>query len=1549
MNAFQDAFISYGRADSKAFAAKLNDRLVAEGLEVWFDFEDIPLGVDYQKQIDDGIDQADNFLFIISPHAINSPYCGLEIQRALRRQKRIIPLLHVEEISRDIWQARYPTGTDEDWQVYTEAGKHSSFANMDPAIAKINWVYFRDGIDDFEEALQGLLTIFQRQRDYVHRHTVLLSQALDWEQHQKQARYLLIGEERQQAETWLMTPFKDEQPPCRPTDLHCEFITESTKNANNLMSQVFLAHAETDHDFRDQLRRELNRSNITVWSNKTDIQTGADFKQAIQAGIEEADNVVYLLSPDALQSNICQQEVAFAQKLNKRIIPLLVKPIDLAKIPNSQRSLQFINFADNTTVEQHDNDIAKLLRVLRTEADYYNEHKLMLTKALKWERQHRNPSILLRGYNLRRAAAWLKVAQAHPSHGPLSFQTTFIHESLRQPPAQSLDVFISYSRSDSEFARRLNDALQVQGKTTWFDQESIASGADFQKEIYRGIATADNFLFVLSPRAVKSPYCADEVAYAASLNKRFVPLLYQSVNTQDLPPELAAVQWVDFSPQEKGFLTSFSQLVRTLDTDRDHVHSHTKWSQRAIEWHQKDQSADLLLRGSELAIAQAWLEAAATEKKQPAATALQKDFIEASQTALLVEQEAEQQRQAHLLQLQQDRAQEAEARLAEQKKYARRQKLYFGAVSIALIIASGLGVLAFFLFGRAVRSEYAARLNEIEATSQSAEALFVSNHELEALREAIRAGASLVAESNNLQSNEAISVSRALGSVLYGIREFNRFSGHTNAVSSLSFSADGQLLASASWDHTIRLWQADGQLLRTLEGHEAPIHSVVFSPVRGASSEENGTLLASASEDYTIRLWNAADGTLLQTLTGHSQLARAVAFSPDGQTLVSGSDDGSIKFWNLDGSLRGTVTAHDGSPVLALAFSPDGQQLVSGGGDGTVRTWTPDGELLQVLTGHEKAVYSVAFHPDGNLIASGSEDQSVRLWLANGQLVEDLKGHRTVVDAVAFSPDGKRLASASHDRTLKLWELDGRLVATLEGHENEVLALAFSIDGQLLASAGADNTIRLWKLQQDLSRPLSVHRRSVRSVSFSADGTLMASADGDEVRLWQEGGQVRQLKGHTQVIYATAFSPDGSTLVSTSADQTAKIWTTTGQLVHTLTGHESRVNDVAYSPDGITVVTASRDRTLKIWDLGTGQLLQTLTGHTGEIYGISISPDGQWLASTGRDTTVRLWQRQRDGLFASEPDRILQLPEDQRTWNRDVTFSPDGTLLAVAGYDRLIRLWNWRQEQFKTLEGHGAVVYSVNFSEGGKFLASASGDQTVRVWDTQGRLRLTLPGHTDWVLDVAFRPGTNQLASASADRSVILWNGELELQNLLQRACAVGQFYLQYNARVVTSDRALCDGIATTTTAATVPAFTGEDLREQEQTASTPTTREGEFGESDDAAPLPREDRFGEAEEQSPPYPGAAQEDYQEDYEDYEEYEENYLAPPARSPNSDRESDPFSPDPFIEEPPPREGNGDPPPTGGDAGGGREPAPREPVPSGHNQSGPGSGEESDRER
>lgn len=1445
MDPFQDAFISYGRADSRAFAAKLNERLMAQGFKIWFDFEDIPLGVDYQKQIDAGIDHADNFLFLISPHSINSLYCRLEIERAVYQRKRIIPLLHVEAISHATWQQRNPTGTDAEWASYQAAGKHSSFVNMHEAIAKINWVYFRENQDDFEQSLQGLLAIFQRQRDYVHHHTVLLTQAQVWDQHHKQSQYLLIGEARHHAETWLTTRFKSEQPPCWPTPLQAEFITESTQNANNLMTQVFLAHAEADKEIRDRLRSRLIQENITVWTNKTDIPTGANFRRAIRRGIEEADNVVYLLSPHALASKMCQLEILYAQKLNKRIIPLLVTAVDPSHIPQTQLSLQFIDFSNSTTAEHHEKAVAKLLRILRQDEDFYNEAKQMLVRALKWERQNRNPSILLRGYNLRHAEAWLKVAQTHATHQPLAVKTAFITESLHQPPAQSLDVFISYSRSDSAFARRINDALQIQGKTTWFDQESIASGADFQQEIYRGIEASNNFLFILSPRSVRSPYCDDEVTYATGLNKRCVPLLYQLVETQDVPSALAAVQWIDFTDKEQDFLSCFSQLVRTLDIDRDHVNSHTKWSQLAIAWNQKEQSSDLLLRGSELAIAQTWLQTTHDEQKQPSATSLQTQFIESSRLAMEEAAIQEKQRQAHLLQLQREKTAEAEARLAEQQTYSRRQKLSLTAVSIALVVATGLGLWALRSRQGALRSrqeakksEQAASYKQIEADSQAAEALLASNYQLEALTKAIDAGNELLAEKPASDTNvnwqaKKNSVIRALGSVLYGIRERNRFSDHTNLVANLNFSPKGDRIASASWDNTVRIWNAEtGKLIHTLggeDGHHGPVYDATFSP--------DGQLIASASEDNTVKLWTT-EGELLHTLKSHDKKVRAVVFSLDSQIIISGGDDGTLKFWNRDGSLRGAIEAHKGETIYDLEVSPDGQMIASSGSDRTIELRNISGKLLNTLSGHTEDVYGIAFSPDGLNLASASKDQTVRIWGIDGQAIQTLKGHRNWVNDVTFSPNGRHIASASRDNTLKIWQVEnGATLQTIEGHKNEIWAVTFNPNKNHqhneLASAGADNTVRLWTLQEDLLSIFDDHsRQAVEGVSISPDGQLTATVGGIKgppaqvgknavIHLWQTASSdsppgnpqpIKTLTGHIGRIYSVTFSPKSNILVSTGEDTTAKVWSLDGTLLHTLSQHTDHVYDVAFSPNGKILATTGKDQTINLWDVESGSLHQTLIGHTRQVYAVSFSPNGQWLASTGRDGTIRLWQRQPDGSFIPDEDRTFQLEDNHRTWNHDVAFSPDGQTLATASYDKKIRLWTLDGEILDTLTGHGAWVYSISFSPTGDLLASGSGDRTIKLWKLArksdgtlgGTLLLTLASHNNWVLDVAFYPNTDQsgneqLLSGSSDGTAIVWTLEKDLPSLMSHGCNWARFYLKNNSEQKDLDRLSCDNIGPST------------------------------------------------------------------------------------------------------------------------------------------------------
>lgn len=136
------------------------------------------MGVDFQNQIDDGIAKADNFIFIIAPHLVNSPYCLKEIKLALKYKKRIIPLLHVQQISYETWLKRNSQGTEEQWQEYHAKGLHSSFPNMHRSIGKINWVYFREYADNFETSLSGLIEIFNQHEYYHKQHTKILEKYL---------------------------------------------------------------------------------------------------------------------------------------------------------------------------------------------------------------------------------------------------------------------------------------------------------------------------------------------------------------------------------------------------------------------------------------------------------------------------------------------------------------------------------------------------------------------------------------------------------------------------------------------------------------------------------------------------------------------------------------------------------------------------------------------------------------------------------------------------------------------------------------------------------------------------------------------------------------------------------------------------------------------------------------------------------------------------------------------------------------------------------------------------------------------------------------------------------------------------------------------------------------------------------------------------------------------------------------------------------------------------------------------------------------------------
>ena len=581
-------------------------------------------------------------------------------------------------------------------------------------------------------------------------------------------------------------------------------------------------------------------------------------------------------------------------------------------------------------------------------------------------------------------------------------------------------------------------------------------------------------------------------------------------------------------------------------------------------------------------------------------------------------------------------------------------------------------------------------------------------------------------------------------------------------VNGIALSPDGLLLASASGDGIVRLWDpATGSTIRILEGHQDDVNAVAFS--------RDGRLLASASgqfqKDNTVRLWDPATGATVRTLAGHENSVNTVAFNPDGRLLASGSTDNTIRLWDpATGATVRTLAGHEDS-VNTVAFNPDGRLLASGSTDNTVRLWDPaTGATVRTLAGHEDSVNTVAFNPDGRLLASASKDKTVRLWdSATGAPLRTLEGHQSGVTAVVFSRDGRLLASASEDKTVRLWDsATGAPLRTLEGHRGSVTAVASSPDGRLLASGSLDKTVRLWDPATGAPlRTLEGHRGSVAAIASSPDGRLLASTSNDDpVRLWDlaMGAAVRSLEGG---LGSVAFSPDGRLLASASQDSTLRLWDpATGAPVRALQGYQGAVTEVAFSPDGRLLASASggykMDNIVRLWDPVTGATLRTLDSHQAKVNAVAFSPNGHLLASASMDQTVPLW----DPVTGKKMHTLAG--HGHRRWVNAVAFSPNGRLLASASSDKSVRLWDPATgAAVRTLEGHQDAVYAVAFSPDGRLLASGSNDKTVRLWNpaTGATVRI-LAGHQDAVTAVTFSPNARLLASASMDGTVRLWDPE---------------------------------------------------------------------------------------------------------------------------------------------------------------------------------------------
>ncbi|HEX6780007.1 MAG TPA: CHAT domain-containing protein [Ktedonobacterales bacterium] len=284
------------------------------------------------------------------------------------------------------------------------------------------------------------------------------------------------------------------------------------------------------------------------------------------------------------------------------------------------------------------------------------------------------------------------------------------------------------------------------------------------------------------------------------------------------------------------------------------------------------------------------------------------------------------------------------------------------------------------------------------------------------------------------------------------------YRGHTDAVTALEWSPDGKLIASASYDTTVQVWNAsEPTQLFTYRGHRSKVWALTWAP--------DQQRIASASDDHTAQVWDALTGQNAATYSSHADALRAVAWSPDGLKIASGSYDKTVQVW--DATTLQTLLTYSGHSghVWAVRWSADGQHLASASADMTAQVWEPaSGTLITTYPDHTGPVVALDWSPDNIHIATGSYDHTVQIWDARtGFHVLTYQGHSDLVLGIAWSPDGQHIASASQDKTVRVWDATtGQTLKVYSGHSSTVRALAWSPDGKHIASGSYDHTVQVW-------------------------------------------------------------------------------------------------------------------------------------------------------------------------------------------------------------------------------------------------------------------------------------------------------------------------------------------------------------------------------------------------------------------------------------------------------------------------------------------------------